>query len=172
MPYRKALIVIDMQNDYLWEKRKKMFNYDTATLTAEVNSAIARYKEDGAFIIYVAQIFPNIPTNKLFIGFSIDGTEGAKFYNGMDVVSDLYFEKKFPNSFTAKKFKAHMKEMDYSEITVCGLDLCGCVGSTALGAVKVCSNVSLIDKATGTRFKDKKVASMKQKLMKAGVRII
>lgn len=172
MPYRKALLVIDMQNDYLWEKRKKMFTYDTAKLTGEVNAAIARYKEDGAFIIYVAQIFPDIPTNRLVIGFSIDGTEGAKLYKELDVVSDLCFEKIFSNSFTAKEFKAHMKEMAYSEITVCGLDLCGCVGKTALGAVKVCDNVSLIEAATGTRFPEKKAASMKRKLRKAGVKFI
>lgn len=172
MPYRKALIVIDMQNDYLWDKRKKMFTYDTEKLTDEVNSAIARYREDGAFIIYVAQVFPDIPTNRLIIGFSIKDTEGAKFWKGLNVVSDLYFEKNFPDSFTAKEFKAHMKEMQYSEITVCGLDLCGCVGRTALGAVKVCDNVSLIESATGTRYKEKKIASMKQKLTKAGVKII
>ena len=25
---KRALLVIDMQNDYLWEKRKDMFTYD------------------------------------------------------------------------------------------------------------------------------------------------
>ena len=34
MAGKKALIVIDMQNDFLWEKRKAMFSYDTAALTA------------------------------------------------------------------------------------------------------------------------------------------
>ena len=43
-----ALIVIDMQNDYLWEKRKPMFSYDTAELTAMVNKAINRYRDEGA----------------------------------------------------------------------------------------------------------------------------
>ena len=29
MSDKNALLVIDMQNDYLWEKRKPMFSYDT-----------------------------------------------------------------------------------------------------------------------------------------------
>ena len=41
---KKALIVIDMQNDYLWEKRKKMFTYNTSELTDSVNHAIRSYK--------------------------------------------------------------------------------------------------------------------------------
>ena len=28
----KALLVIDLQNDYLWEKRKNNFSYDTTKL--------------------------------------------------------------------------------------------------------------------------------------------
>lgn len=29
---RKAFIVVDIQNDYLWDKRKPMFTYDTEKL--------------------------------------------------------------------------------------------------------------------------------------------
>ena len=34
----KALLVIDMQNDYLWSKRKDMFSYDTENLVGTRNS--------------------------------------------------------------------------------------------------------------------------------------
>ena len=43
----KALIVIDMQNDYLWDKRKPMFSYNTQELVKSVNSAVSHYKENG-----------------------------------------------------------------------------------------------------------------------------
>lgn len=32
MSNKKALIVVDMQNDYLWNRRKKMFSYNTPEL--------------------------------------------------------------------------------------------------------------------------------------------
>ena len=38
---KTALLVIDMQNDYLWEKRKPIFAYDTERLVAAVNELIA-----------------------------------------------------------------------------------------------------------------------------------
>lgn len=169
---KKALIVIDMQNDYLWEKRKPMFSYDTAALTAAVNRSVESFASQGADIIYVAQVFPNIVTNRLFIGFSIKNTEGAELYKGLDVVSELYFEKNLSNTFTAKKFREHMEKAAYDEIYLCGLDLCGCVGKTALGAAKVCRSTAVIRESTGTRFCEKKVAAMKDKLNRAGVMLI
>lgn len=169
---KKALIVIDMQNDYLWDKRKPMFSYDTEKLTAAVNRSISRYRADGGDIIYISQVFPNIVTNRMFIGFSIKNTEGAELYGGMDVVSELHFEKNLSNTFTSKPFREHMERAAYDEIFLCGLDLCGCVGKTALGAAKVCSNTAVIGESTGTRFGEKKISATKAKLVRAGVRII
>ena len=42
---KTALLVIDMQNDYLWEKRKKRFSYNATALGAVkrgLNAAILR----------------------------------------------------------------------------------------------------------------------------------
>ena len=43
MPDSKVLLVIDLQNDYLWDKRKPMFTYATDDLINNVNKAIASY---------------------------------------------------------------------------------------------------------------------------------
>ena len=51
MSDKKALVVIDLQNDYLWEKRKSKFTYDTKVLIHNVNEAINSYKADGYDII-------------------------------------------------------------------------------------------------------------------------
>ena len=67
MPNKKALIVVDMQNDYLWNRRKKMFSYNTPELVNTVNSLISEFSERGDDVIYVGQVFPNIITNKWFI---------------------------------------------------------------------------------------------------------
>ncbi|NLT08072.1 MAG: cysteine hydrolase [Ruminococcus sp.] len=169
MSGKRALIVIDMQNDYLWEKRKSKFAYDTEKLTAAVNRSIREYSENGDDVIYIAQIFPNLPTNRLLIGFSIKGTEGAELYKGVDRVSELYFEKNLPNTFTAKKFREFMARQQYSEVAVCGVDECGCVGATAKGAAKTGLKVSLLTASTGTRFSGKKLQRMREQLNKLGV---
>ena len=172
MSDRKALVVIDMQNDYLWGKRKKMFSYDTTKLVSAVNSLIHEYDEQENDVIYIGQVFPNIVTNKWFIGFSIKGTAGAEIYPEVDVVTAYYFEKNLPDSFTARSFREFMAERNYTEITVCGLDLCGCVGATAKGAVKTGSRVKLSLAATGCRFDREKAEKMKSTLMAMGVEIV
>ena len=86
----KAFIIIDLQKDYLWERRKPMFTYDTESLVGNVNRAITSYVEMGYDIIYIKHILPRIMWG---VGFSIKGTEGAELYDGLNVVSDLCFEK-------------------------------------------------------------------------------
>lgn len=161
-----------MQNDYLWEQRKPMFGYNTAELVGEVNKAIADYKAKGYDIIYIAQMFPNIITNKWIIGFSIKGTAGAEFYDKLDIVSDLYFEKNLPDTYTSKSFRDFAKEKGYTEVVLCGLDECGCVGATAKGAVKAGSKVYMLTNAIGRRFPDDKVQKMRSQLKALGVEYI
>ena len=172
MSDRKALIVIDMQNDYLWDKRKAMFSYNTEELVGSVNNAIAGYSKNGYDIIYIGQVFPNIITNKWFIGFSIKGTAGAELYSGLNVVSDLYFEKNLSDTYSSKAFREHMKKQDYAEVVLCGLDECGCVGATAKGAVKTGVKVSVIGNCTGSRFPGSKVNKIRSELAELGVEYI
>lgn len=172
MAEKKALLVIDMQNDYLWEQRKPMFSYDTAELVGAVNRAAADYQQKGYDIIYIAQMFPNLITNKWFIGFSIKGTAGAELYSGLQVLSDLYFEKNLPDTYTAKAFREYMAAQQYTEIVLCGLDECGCVGATAKGAVKTGAKVFMLENAIGRRFPDEKVRKMRESLRALGVEYI
>ena len=121
MAEKKALLVIDMQNDYLWPQRKPMFSYDTAALTGAVNRAAQRFAAEGTDVIYIAQMFPNIITNKWFIGFSIKGTEGAALYSGLNVVSDLYFEKNLPDAYSAKPFRLKLVTYSGNSMAMAGL---------------------------------------------------
>lgn len=172
MPSQKALLVIDLQNDYLWKERKQKFSYDTNALIRSVNETIRKYRAEGWDIIYIAQMFPNLPTNRALIGFSIKGTKGAELYSGLEIVSDLYFEKNLPDTYTAKAFRTFMQQQGYTEIAVCGLDECGCAGATAKGAVKTGAKVSLIEKATACRFPAGKQKKMRKSLEKLGVRYV
>ncbi len=53
MSDKKVLIVIDMQNDYLWDKRKKMFSYNTSELVGAVNDLIHEFSKQGNDVIYI-----------------------------------------------------------------------------------------------------------------------
>ncbi|MBQ9608780.1 MAG: cysteine hydrolase [Lachnospiraceae bacterium] len=165
----KALLVIDMQNDYLWDKRKSMFTYDTDKLVDDVNQAIMTYKENGYDIIYIKHILPKVMWG---VGFSIKGTEGAEIYPGLNFVSELVFEKKHSDTYTAKDFRQHMEKQGYNEVVLCGLDECGCVGATAKGAAKTGVKVFMLKDCIGRRFPDEKVQKMRADLKALGVQYI
>lgn len=63
-----------------------------------------------------------------------------------------------------------MKNRDYKEIAICGIDECGCVGATAKGAVKTGAKVVMIENCIGRRFHDAKVRKMREDLKALGVK--
>ena len=167
-----ALIVIDMQNDYLYEKRKKIFAYDTQQLTSAVNELIHSYKDKGCDVIYIKHLIQNLPTNRLLFGYSIAGTEGAELYGGLDIVSDYCFDKYVGDALSNKKLVELIKEKGYDVLHLCGLDECGCVTSTALGAKKRGFKAEIIRSGTATVFPEKRVSKAHKKLNEAGIKFI
>lgn len=169
---KTALIVIDMQNDYLYEKRKSIFAYNTSELTASVNDLINRYKENGCDVIYIRHIIQNLPTNRLLFGYSIAGTEGAELFDGLDIVSDYCFDKLVGDALSNRRLRELIQQKGYEMLHLCGLDECGCVTSTALGAKKRGIKAEIIRKGTATVFPENKVAKARRKLDKAGINYI
>ena len=169
MQEKRALLVIDIQNDYFWEKRKAMFTYDSDALVGHINRTIADYKEKGYDIIYIKHVLSKLMWG---VGFSIRGTEGAELYSKLDVVSDLCFEKSRSDAYTAKAFREYMKAQNYKEVAICGIDECGCVGATAKGAAKTGASVVMLEESIGRRFPAEKVQKMRQELRSLGVKYI
>ncbi len=169
----KALLVIDVQKDYLGNKRdKERFCFENPEkLIQNINNTIAEYSEKGWYIIYIAEILPNLFLNRIIFGFSIRGTEGAKFVDNLNIVSDYYYEKQLGNSFTNKNLCRFIKDKKIDEIVLCGIDEASCVGATAKGGLKLSLNVSFIKNSIGTTNQEK-AKSQRDKLKKRGVKYI
>lgn len=167
-----ALLVIDMQNDYLYEKRKPRFAYDTPALTAAVNEVIHEYSGSGCEVVYIRHIIQDLPTNRLLFGYSIAGTEGAELYPGVDIVSGHCFDKLFGDALSNKSLRALLQQKGIDTLHLCGLDECGCVTSTALGAVRRGLRAEIVRRGTATIFPEKKVDKAHKRLEAAGVRFI
>ena len=169
---KTALFVIDMQNDYLWEKRKSRFNCDTAKLTGAVNDLIRRYAAQGSDVIYIRHIIQNLPTNKLLFGYSLAGTEGAELYSGLEKVSDLCFDKLVGDALTNLELLERVRAEGYEELHLCGLEEFGCVANTALGAAKRGIKARILREGTATVMAEGKAAKMKAKLQAAKIEYI
>jgi len=167
---KKALLVIDLQNDYLGEKRKKQFTYDTNNLIKSVNALIETYHLNDCDIIYIEHNIQNIWTNRILFGHSIAGTEGAKLYGGLKIISNYHFTKLFPDAFSSKEFKNFIKEKGYESVAICGLDENGCVSATAKGAIKNGLSVEMLTEGIVTRFPVTKVEKLRKELKTKGIR--
>ena len=169
---KSALIVIDMQNDYLWEKRKPQFRYDTALLVGNVNELIRQQHAAGQDVIYIRHIIQNLPTNRLLFGYSLAGTEGAELYGGLEIVSDHCFDKLVGDALSNGRLRDLIREKGYEKLRLCGLDECGCVTSTALGAARRGIPVEIVRDGTATVFPGARVKRAHARLEKAGVKFV
>ncbi|MCL2634850.1 MAG: cysteine hydrolase [Oscillospiraceae bacterium] len=169
---KKALLVIDLQNDYLGEQRKKQFTYNTDQLINSVNALIDTYNANDCDIIYIEHNIQNLWTNRALFGHSIAGTDGAKLFGGLSIASDNRFIKLFPDAFSSKEFDSFIKEKGYDTVAICGLDECGCVSATAKGAIKNGLSVEMLTEGIASRFPASKIEKVRRELKAKGVQYV
>ena len=154
----KALIVIDMQQDYVGQQRnKKRYPYITERLVGDINLRIAEYVQNNEPVIYVmnrgkfSAPSPLIPE--------------------MNVVSDLIFEKSRASCFSDNALVSYLNEQKISQIELAGVDGNYCVGMSALAGAKlgfsICLNLSYVGIANIKKFYPTKV-----KLISANVSVL
>ncbi|WP_294403181.1 isochorismatase family cysteine hydrolase [uncultured Clostridium sp.] len=171
---KKALLVIDAQDDFIGEQRsKKKFDYenDIDDTIGNINESIASYYERHDEVIYVAHVLPSSYINRKFIGYGIAGSEGAKISEKIKIVSENYFEKQSTNSFKNNNLVRFIKENDISEIEIVGCDACGAVSATAKGGVELGLKVSVLRSATAA-VNEEKFIKLRRKLKGFGVAYI
>lgn len=161
----KALIVIDMQEYYLGEKRnQKIFKYQPEVLINNVNNRINKYNAEQVF--YIVHVFKNTWFNRI-LPVAVEGTDEARTVKGLNLVSKQLYSKSKGNSFTNKKFHAKLQELDISEIEVVGIDGGGCVALTALGALELGYKVYYNTECIGTVM-EKRALKLNHKLKQKG----
>ena len=151
----KALIIIDMQEDYIGQNRnQKRYPYISEQLVNNINLRIADYKRNNDLIIYVKN------KGKSSIA--------SPFVPGMQFVSDLVFEKSKASCFSNMSLLSCIKDKAVNQIELAGVDGNYCVGMSALDGAKlgfsICFNLSCIGIANTERFE-----STKKRLVKANI---
>ena len=170
---KKALLVIDAQEDFIGEQRnKKKFNYeDVDELVKNINDIIRTYEQNMDEVIYIANVLPNNLFNIKFFGYGIAGSKGAKFDKRIKIVSENYFEKQVGNAFKNNNLVKFIKDNEISEVELVGVDGVGCVFRTAKGAIEMGLEVTIISDSVGT-VNPEKFIKMSMKLKSLGVAYI
>lgn len=168
---KTALLVMEIQNDYFWEKRQPKFTYDGETLLGNINRAIEESASEGCDVIYISQIFPDTPTNQLVFGFNMVGTEGAELHPALRIVSEYRFEKNIADIFQDEVIRAFFTAQGYESYLLCGVDLCGGILATVKGARETGAAVTVLTDCCGTRFDARKISETKAALKLCGAEL-
>lgn len=127
-PSRKALIVIDVQNDYFPGGKLPLWNADETL--ARIVPAICRAKKQGIPVILVQHVADPERGAPFFVG----GTEGVKIHPDiLKAAPDApVVVKRHADSFNETDLNAVLDGLGVESILVCGMQTQNCVGLTAI----------------------------------------
>ncbi len=154
----KALIIIDMQEEYIGQKRnQKRYPYDSEKLIKSINSKIADFEQHHDAVIYIKNKGKYDTISDLI--------------PEMRLVSDLVYEKSKASCFSNDSLLAYLTDNKIKEIELAGVDGNSCIRSSALDGIKrgfsIRLSLSCIGVANIERF-----AEIREKLLKSNVGII
>ena len=127
---KKALVVIDIQNDISKHYRDIIDN---------INAAIDWAVEQGMTVIYIKHnnLSPGTRTFK-------PDTKGAELAPELKVVSNHICVKTKANSLTSRDFSEYIRENGIDEFFITGADATACVKSTCFNMTKAGYTVHVI----------------------------
>ena len=120
---KRALVVIDLQNDITKNYREIIEN---------VNAAIGWAVQKELWVVYIRH-------NNLSAGTRtfMPGTHGAELVPELNVVSEHIFAKSKSNALTSEAFAAFIQEHSLTEFYIAGADAAACIKSTCFNMAKI-----------------------------------
>jgi nicotinamidase/pyrazinamidase len=153
---RRALVVLDLQEDYTGTEARPPFPYaGSAALIERINHLAKRASGAGAEVVYVRQVFDR-PLSKVvshvLLGSTVlEGSRGAEFDQRLRFASSNRFEKPFADAFSSDAFDAFLAAHGIGELVLVGLDGAGCVDKTARGARNRGLAVTIVEPLVASR---------------------
>lgn len=142
---RKALLLIDIQNDYFPGGKMDLIGMDEACGNASSILEDFRKKELPVFHVKHLSLRPGS-------SFFLPGTEGAGINEGVAPASgELVIEKHYPNAFRETALLEKLKEQGIEELVVCGAMTHMCIDATVRAAFDLGFKCVLIEDACATR---------------------
>lgn len=175
---QKALLVIDIQEDYTGTAAKPPFPFqDSEKLIATVNKLIAEASQENIVIVYIKQEFTGFwgtMFSRVFAkGTAIKGKPGAEIDKRISLASDHIFSKPKGDAFANPGLESFLIKNQINEIYLVGLDAEFCVYLTAQGALNRGYAVNIIIDSIlrdGLLFRtDKKWDKLIKKYQESGI---
>ena len=141
----RALIVIDIQNDYFAGGKMALEGADAAA--AQAARALERFRREQLPVVHVRHLSVR-PGSTFFI----PGTAGAEIHESVRPrAGERVIEKNFPNSFRATELDRLLKDAGAKELVIAGMMTHMCVDASVRQAADLGYKVTLLGDACATR---------------------
>lgn len=153
---KKALVVIDLQNDITKNYKEIIGN---------VNSAIEWAEKNNIEIVYIKH-------NNLSAGTRTfkPNTRGEDLVADMNIVSENIFTKTKGNALSSIEFASFVRNNEIGEFYIAGADAVACVKSTCYNMVKEGYNVHVLADCI-TSYDKRKIEEMLQYYASKGCKV-
>jgi len=154
---KKALVVIDLQNDITKNYKEIIDN---------VNRSIDWAVENEIPVVYIKHYNLSAGTRT----FKPD-TRGSELVSDMKIVSNNIFEKSKGNALTSENFADFIRKNEINEFYITGADAIACVKSTVFNMCREKFKVTVISDGI-TSYDKRKIDEMLKYYEKNGCKII
>jgi nicotinamidase-related amidase len=141
----KALIIVDIQNDYFENGKMELVGSDKASENAKI--ILETFRNKKLPIVHIQHIATS-PTATFFI----QDTEGVKINKNVEPKADeKVIVKHYPNSFRETELLDFLKSNQISDLVICGMMTHMCIDTTTRAAYDLGFNSIVIGDACATK---------------------
>ena len=135
---KKAILVIDIQNDFTGQNAKMPVDSNQATqMITNLNRIIDKSKELNLTVVYIGNEYSKFDILNIFRNFAaLKGTDGIKMDNRLHIATENYFSKQKGNAFSNPELDKFLKGKNISEVFIGGLYAEACIYGTTKGAIR------------------------------------
>ena len=140
----KALIIIDIQNDYFENGALPLVNPVEASINA--GKILKHFRANNLPIAHIQHVSPEDAP------FMAPGTKGVEIHENVKPLDgEKVFQKKYPNSFRETGLLDYLKENDVTEVIITGMMTHMCVDATTRAAFDFEYKCTVIGDACASR---------------------
>jgi len=141
---KKALIIIDLQNDYFKDGANELQEIDEVLI--QTNKLI-KFAREKSYKIYFIQHF----SQKEGASFFLPHTQGVKLHKDLEINGDMVIKKNYPNSFRDTILKKELDKENINELIICGAMTHMCIDTTVRAGFDMGYKIELVSDACATK---------------------
>jgi nicotinamidase-related amidase len=141
----KALLIVDIQNDYFRNGKMELVGADKAGENAKI--ILEKFRDKNLTVVHIQHIAIN-PSATFFL----PDTEGVKINSkAAPEKNEKIIIKHYPNSFRETGLLDYLKSKEVSNLVICGMMTHMCIDTTARAAYDAGFNCIVIGDACATK---------------------